>query len=525
MKNPVNRLEDAIRDYLADHLSLLEPDLRLVKTEYRLPNPEGAGGRIDILAKDRFGQFVIVELKRSDQSARQTLSELHKYAALFRIQQGLDERKVRLVVVSTEWHELLLPLAEFASHTKYSVEGIRIQADSNGAISSFLRIELSDALRHSSALNISPCQTIYFFRSASARDLFSADYREIVPKVGVEDFVLFHCNYEGNSRAVVYPFAVYFCFSSPLDSRDSKRVSEIKRAIYWDDKLDDPDENFPCAIEAIRECQTEDIEIGYPEKLSVMVREWSLNVAARQGRFDVQSSVLTDSEIIKQAMAVEGGSPYYLSKVTSPKFKSAWETFREDVARTVRGYPKWEGVLPLLLDELSAKNKDAVISASIYSPADLMMSLFAIARHEDYSYCPQLRIVVEHPDSQSLVEYMGFLVWDGVEISRPFRKILRSTYGDVFGWMTANHFGTTYELEAKALEKHNLDAVIVEWRFTSDKEVGPCEVTIDNGRLVRRAPEAWNYKSIGEFSTSNPRYLRELKQEIDAHTMWPDDHL
>src|SRR5262245_59287642 len=118
-----NRLEDRIRDYLATRLDLLEADLKLFATEYSLPNRQGAGGRIDIVAKDRFRKFVVIEIKRSDNSARQALHEIHKYTALFRSAHGLGSASVRLMIVSTHWDELLLPLSECVDSFPYSVEG------------------------------------------------------------------------------------------------------------------------------------------------------------------------------------------------------------------------------------------------------------------------------------------------------------------------------------------------------------------------------------------------------------------
>lgn len=516
----MNRLEDAIRDYLAEHLGLLEPNLQLFQKEFRVPNPEGSGGRIDILAKDNFGQFVIIEIKRSDQSARQALNEIHKYTALFRLRQGLDEKKVRLIVVSTDWYELLLPLSEYAATTPYTVEGIRIEANPGGTVVSASKIDLKTALDHSGALDISRCHMIYLFESSSMRDKFSVEYRKIVSKIGVEDFVLFHCDYSRSSDAVIYPHAVYFCFCSPMTGRGPKAVEEMKAKIEWDDELDDPDENFACAIERARDIATDALEIGYPEKLVNMNSEWGITVATREGRFSSPPSLLTDLEIIRAAKAIEGGSPYYLSKIVSPRFKAAWDALRSDLLMVLRGYPKWEFAIPQLLNEVASINTNAVVSVSVYAPANLLMSLYSIADCQDYSKCPQLEIVVEYPNPQSVTVFLGFLAWNGVKISQSYGEVLGSIFDDVFHWRTATHFGSTFEFEANALAQHNLDALVVEWRASGGIEFGPSEITEEDGGLKRLPPENWNHKSIKEFTDIHRAYLQTLKRGIDSHSLW-----
>ena len=57
------------------------------------------------------GHFVLVEIKRGDQTSPRSPHEMHKYTAPFPL--GLDALHIRLIVVSTEWHEIRLPLAEF----------------------------------------------------------------------------------------------------------------------------------------------------------------------------------------------------------------------------------------------------------------------------------------------------------------------------------------------------------------------------------------------------------------------------
>ncbi|MGN2386238.1 endonuclease NucS domain-containing protein [Pseudomonas syringae] len=62
----MNKLESKIRDYLSDNLELIEKGLMLIKKEFPLENSHGAGGSIDILAKDKLGHYVVIEIKRSD---------------------------------------------------------------------------------------------------------------------------------------------------------------------------------------------------------------------------------------------------------------------------------------------------------------------------------------------------------------------------------------------------------------------------------------------------------------------------
>ena len=126
--------EATIRDALASRLEVLETGLELVEVEHKIPSPYGAFGRIDILAKDRFGNRVIIEIKRSDQSARQALHEVFKYVALFSSHSGLPSDKLRCFVVSTAWHELRVPFSELVNASIFQIHGFRLTIDEDGRI-------------------------------------------------------------------------------------------------------------------------------------------------------------------------------------------------------------------------------------------------------------------------------------------------------------------------------------------------------------------------------------------------------
>ena len=127
----------------------------------------------------------------------------------------------------------------------------------------------------------------------------------------------------------MYPYGYYLCFSSPTLILPSAELEKLKARIDWEGDLDEPDENFVAHVNTATRDLCEGLEIGYPEKLTNMRAEWSVSVLIRSGRFDRNRPVLTDEEIIALAQAIDGGSPIYLGKISSPRFgragnNSAW---------------------------------------------------------------------------------------------------------------------------------------------------------------------------------------------------------
>ncbi|SFI55038.1 endonuclease NucS domain-containing protein [Caulobacter sp. UNC279MFTsu5.1] len=157
--------EAELRDYVAERLETLEPGLTLTKIEYELPNPSGAGGRIDIVALDQFDHVVVIELKRSDRSARSTLNELAKYVSLLINEARIPKEAIRCIVLSTEWHELRLPFSFFAATAGVHVEGLRPIRVANG-----VAYENVDLLPISDQPQLSPEVSLYQYPSADRRD-------------------------------------------------------------------------------------------------------------------------------------------------------------------------------------------------------------------------------------------------------------------------------------------------------------------------------------------------------------------
>src|SRR5438477_20759 len=94
--------EVRLRDELSKRLDLLEPGLTLQAVEFRLPNRQGASGSIAILATDRVSATVIIEIKKSNQTAGQALHELNNKERRF---EGACDFALYLIVAEFVAHE------------------------------------------------------------------------------------------------------------------------------------------------------------------------------------------------------------------------------------------------------------------------------------------------------------------------------------------------------------------------------------------------------------------------------------
>ncbi|MFM5980455.1 MAG: endonuclease NucS domain-containing protein, partial [Sphaerospermopsis kisseleviana] len=198
--------EAGIRDFLINNLDIIEPDLKLVKKEFTLKNEFGADGRIDILAKDKFGMFVIIEIKKSDKAARESVQELCKYIALFKDEYGLAANKCRCILLSTEWHELLVPFSAFSRIVDYQIDGYQLILDEQGI--PIAKKDVNLTLEGEEKL-IFPLHKIFLFRTVSKRDIVIQKLVDILIELEIINYYILIVNYKGNYQGVIYPHAIY----------------------------------------------------------------------------------------------------------------------------------------------------------------------------------------------------------------------------------------------------------------------------------------------------------------------------
>lgn len=102
-------LEKDLQRYLADNLQLIEPGLALFQDEEitGLEYPAGGGRRIDILAKDQSGGFVVLELK-VEKGYDRAVGQLLRYVNWVRRELAEPGQRVRGIIVCRSMSEDLI---------------------------------------------------------------------------------------------------------------------------------------------------------------------------------------------------------------------------------------------------------------------------------------------------------------------------------------------------------------------------------------------------------------------------------
>lgn len=498
----MNRLEARIRDYLALHIQLLEDGLTFVSKEYELSNRLGSNGFVDLLARDRFGHLVVIEIKRSDQAARSAIHEITKYVALLRADQGLGRDQIRAMLLSTEWNELAVPFSEYLKVCEVPTEGLVITAEESGVVTS---VAPFTTVNTSQPLVISRYQDIILFAEAQQRDQNVDRVAKAATRSGLSDFALLKVDHVGGDERIIFPHGIYLVFSSPFQTMSAEDIKTAKRKIVRDEGLDEPDESFLVKFREKLGPLGDDGEIGTPEKLAGMILGgWNVVVIHRAGRYTANKALVSDDQLIRDATKMEGGAQYYITRTVSPKYAPSWRKLRSDIDLVLLGDDRWMSILPRILSEIGTQHRTATVSLHIYQPARIVFGLAKLFGSDDKSYLPSLQMVVAGTDE--VVIYWGALGWNGHLVGISGEQWLTEAFGSPWEFVTKQHLGLVHDQEVEARRKLGIESFILEVRDPGGRNEKASLLSVHKGRLVRDPADSWAIRSMAEFASQNRHF-------------------
>jgi hypothetical protein len=289
MKSNFN--EATIRDNLASNLNFIEPGLTLIEKEHRLENQVGASGSVDILAKDDLNNYVVIEIKRSQQASRQTIQELFKYIALLKQNYHARDSEIRCIIISTHWGELLVLFSELRYQTTLDIKGLKLTVDEEFRPVQVEQIEPLEI----SILRRQFARTYWFdlYFTMEKRDAAISVLRRKCQAFGLNDFVVVTMDaLMGPERGVMYPYATCFAFQAQSNEtyfellHQSEHLDMEDREFESDYDLVDYLENI-LLTELLNGKYSDSGEIGSPEKMDAeLVRDnWRVDEIFKHGSF------------------------------------------------------------------------------------------------------------------------------------------------------------------------------------------------------------------------------------------------
>ena len=437
--------ENAIRDFLADHLDMIEPGLVLVESEHYLRNSHGAAGFLDILACDRFGNLIIIEIKRTDSAAREAIQELYKYAALLRDRYLLRDVEYRLVLLSVKWHELHVPYSEFKQTAPFDVSAGCIVLDSKGWPE---RVDPVNALATAKQRKFSTRHFLWRFDSEDKASSAVALISGHMASAGLQDFVLIRS--QSNNLDIRDKVFLYFAQQEMGLADYMERIRrQVDMSEYQDlevriSDLTEEEDRVAEAADAVwypgydaLPIDSDTSEISHPEKAVAWFSADAQRgiVVHRYGRFT--DARLSDETIISELIGHGGESDYHLRLRASTASRPQMQALRSGIANAFFFNAEWRNACLDLLHYASGLGP-AVVDIKAFSNEDILRSI-AGAAFGYPGYVPTFRFEIEREGHPNEV-IMGLPEWDGTLFD--FDLIIQSHFeSDPFSYFTAHNFG------------------------------------------------------------------------------------
>jgi hypothetical protein len=467
-----NTLSEAqVRDLIATNIECLKGGLTFLDKEKYIPNTLGTRSFIDLYATDNKNRHVLIEIKKSNSTAREALHEVVKYLEGVKSYFSAKESEIHVIIASTEWSELLVPYSRFIKDMNISIEGIVINI--NETEMSF-SVESVEPLKINQGRAIAPWHHVRWYLTKDELNKGIPEIEEQYKRINIEDYVIvvlqlrqkmtddekeqylnsvdaflksINSNSTGSKIDVPqYEFCVYHakqiiddetCIS--ILHQHKKAINEYatrKDSLKFEELIEDIMDLSGEEKVMMLNTQIDDIppfpqhghlEIGYPAKLKEWIRKDNpsgCNVIEikRYGTFE-RNALLSDSIILSELMGDDGISKGSLSYKINVSNKAELQELKIGIDRSLHDNPVWKKHLHQIINEIVLEFPDSEIDVRIFNPCTGVHTIYrASLKDEPETYLPQYSIVLNAytPKLKDYVRtafYYGLLCKQGKSIS------------------------------------------------------------------------------------------------------------
>jgi hypothetical protein len=428
--------EDELRDHIAGKLEMIEDELTLLGKEYSLANPEGAGGRIDILARDGLGHVLCIEVKRSNNSARGTLNELSKYVTLLVARDRIPRHLIRCIVISTHWEELLLPLSYFSQSAGVDVTALQaIRADDGVTLKPVSLTVLSFLPQ------LSPDMDLIYFDTRKPRDRSIEIIKTRAKRLPFVRLALLSFEREGPTGLGSMQFPMVICVWRVPDGEHDKIEAVIGQVIGsdvpyaargWEPEADAKDWISHVTYAEVPEFSSSWTH-GTPEKVASLLPSYTLSKVDRIGDWPAHELINDDARILEAALARSPGggmgraNRHQFSVTIRPGMANSWRVSVDAFLEFISFEPVWREQAQAFLEQ--SIELDTTVQLQAFDQRHIIYAIHQARARGDAALSWFEAVVWK--DGKVVEALRGDYAWDGKTCPTSAAATIVSVYGSL----------------------------------------------------------------------------------------------
>jgi hypothetical protein len=500
-------MEEDYQNFIVSNLDVIEPGLRLYAEQFHLPNHYGSRGFIDILCIDKFKNFVVIEIKNSGSAARNAPFEIVKYVSLLCMNHGLTSGRIRCIVISSIWDQLLVSLSKIRKTVDFPILGINFVLSNDRKIIVNEKIEWVD-VESSSLPSFYEKYYLADFKSFEDRDQYVKAALEYFQYLDIGSYVILPLTKTHPDVEYAYRLCVAVAKIDEIREVEITKRLNHKRVLDNDEFYLNVNERL---IESImEEAPTVDYDLrsGTPEAIARVLDEWDPDGAIRGPNLANALTLSEDSDIAFELAKIENGNKFVYNRIIDVNHKAQLIESYSNIQRVLSTIPPWAEIYVKLLEEFSKTAGSLAIR--IFSPQSIIVGLYGKFTHNLDKGLPNAEIF--SLDSRRIRRVFGILEWNGIDVrdesADAFISFVASAQG-TFGFFQPVAFSKAIE----ALSMINLQLTVIEQERTQLGNILR-RIQLDSRRIIRKNIEAEIY-TIDDLIAKNKDFAYKMAEVMN----------